>query len=199
MKFSVIIPAHNAGEYIRKVLDSVRSQVFTDYELIVVCDSCTDNTEEIAREYADKVIVTDFHRDGSARQAGLDAAEGEWIMFLDDDDWWMFEYVLTLADSLTNNADIVMFAFIWKGMGYTRQWAERVYPNVWSKAWRREFLTNLDIRFSGVQYSSDLEFTNRALNLSPRVRFCDVPIVYYNYMRVGSLSWEQKEAENERH
>ena len=51
MRFSVIIPAHNAAGHIRKALDSVRSQTFRDYELIVVCDSCTDDTQEIAEEY----------------------------------------------------------------------------------------------------------------------------------------------------
>ena len=51
MKFSIIIPAHNSAGYIQNALDSVAEQTFTDYELIVVCDSCTDNTEEIAKEY----------------------------------------------------------------------------------------------------------------------------------------------------
>ena len=55
MMFSIIIPAHNAAEYIRKGLDSIKSQSYKDYELIVVCDACTDNTEAIAREYTDKV------------------------------------------------------------------------------------------------------------------------------------------------
>ena len=45
--FSVIVPAYNSAEYIRKGLDSIKEQAFTDYELIIVCDSCTDNTEEI--------------------------------------------------------------------------------------------------------------------------------------------------------
>ena len=51
MKFSIIIPAHNAGSTIGKTLESVRSQDFKDYEVIVVCDSCEDNTEEVAKSY----------------------------------------------------------------------------------------------------------------------------------------------------
>ena len=46
MKFSIIIPAHNAADHIRNALESVAEQTFEDYEVIVVCDSCTDDTEE---------------------------------------------------------------------------------------------------------------------------------------------------------
>ena len=92
--FSVIVPAHNAAGFIKKTLQSVKMQDFKDYELIVVCDRCTDNTYDIAQAYADKMIRTDFGMDGLARNAGIDAAEGEWILFLDDDDWWIHEYVL---------------------------------------------------------------------------------------------------------
>ena len=51
MKFSIIIPAYNSAGYIRKALDSVKAQSCKDYELIVVCDSCGDDTEQIAKEY----------------------------------------------------------------------------------------------------------------------------------------------------
>ena len=88
-KFSVIMPAHNASEYIRKALDSVRMQTFKDYELIVICDACDDDTADIAREYTDKVIEVGFRNPGPTRSAGLDAATGEWELFMDDDDCWI--------------------------------------------------------------------------------------------------------------
>ena len=68
--FSVIIPAHNSQAYIRKGLESIRQQRFTDYELIIVCDACTDDTELVAKAYTDKVIVTEYGLDGMARNAG---------------------------------------------------------------------------------------------------------------------------------
>ena len=55
MRFSIIIPAFNSASYIKRALDSIKEQTFEDYELIVVCDSCIDNTKEIAEQYADKV------------------------------------------------------------------------------------------------------------------------------------------------
>ena len=91
--FSVIIPAHNSEEYIGKGIQSIKDQRFTDYELIIVCDACTDRTEEIARGVADKVIVTDYGLDGMARNAGIEAAEGKYILFMDDDDWFLHEFV----------------------------------------------------------------------------------------------------------
>ena len=116
MKYSIIVPAHNAAGFVTKCLDSVRMQTVTDYELIVVCDRCQDNTEEIVRPYADKVLITDFGNDGPPRQAGIEASSGEWILFLDDDDYWIHEYVLDLIDkTITNDIDVLCFGFIFKG------------------------------------------------------------------------------------
>ena len=69
--FSVIIPAHNSQEYIRRGLETIRQQRFKDYELIIVCDACTDDTELVAKAYTEKVIVTQFGLDGMARNAGI--------------------------------------------------------------------------------------------------------------------------------
>ena len=87
--FSVIVPAHNAEDRMRKGLDTIRGQTFRDFELIIVCDDCQDMTAEIAREYTDKVIEVDFGRTGLARNAGLDNAAGEWVLWADDDDWYL--------------------------------------------------------------------------------------------------------------
>ena len=99
--FSVIVPAHNAEEFIEKGLHSIKMQTFTDYELIVVCDRCTDRTAEIAAGYADKVLIRDFGLDGLARNAGIEAAEGEWLLFMDHDDWFLHEFVFQqIADAI---------------------------------------------------------------------------------------------------
>ena len=112
-KYSIIIPAHNAEDCLGRCLDSVVSQRVKDYELIVVCDACTDKTADVVRKYGEKPIIVDYQRDGLARNAGLDAARGEWVLFLDADDWWMHEYVLTQLDGVLNPLwDILFFSFI---------------------------------------------------------------------------------------
>ena len=193
MKFSIIIPAHNAGEHLAKALESVRSQVFTDYELIVVCDSCTDNTQEIAEQYNAIVEVVDYKRDGLTRNKGLEIAQGEWVLFMDADDWWLHEYVLTMLNSVLNGEmDILCFSFIWKNVGYTNQ-GKNIYPAVWNKAWRRSAIG--DTRFRDCEYGSDGFFTTDVFGKTPqgRVRIWDTPFYYYNFMTKGSLT-ERKEA-----
>ena len=104
MRFSVIIPAYNASGHIRKALYSIKAQTFTDYELIVVCDSCTDDTEQIAKEYGARTEAVSFHADGMTRNRGIELARGDYVLFMDDDDWWLHEYVLQqLSEKIDKN------------------------------------------------------------------------------------------------
>ena len=121
--FSVIVPAHNSEEYIMKGLQSIMDQDFEDYELIVVCDSCTDRTALAAYMFTDDVICTDFHSAGGARNAGLDAAKGEWVLFMDDDDWYLPGAFSRIAEAVKSQdeIDLLAFGFDWKGRGPTMQ------------------------------------------------------------------------------
>lgn len=190
MKFSVIIPAYNAEEHIKAALESIKAQTFTDYELIVVCDSCEDNTELIALEYADKVIRITEHNDGMARNAGLDAAVGDWILFLDDDDWFLHEYVFQqLADRTEENmGEIICFSFVWKHIGYAAPKSNHgtLYPAVWNKCWRRDTIG--ETRFPNIWSVSDAYFHGMVMAKGPALDVWDMPMVYYNYLRPGSIS-----------
>lgn len=190
-KFSVIMPAHNASEYIRKGLDSVRNQTFEDYELIVVCDDCEDDTADIAREYTDKVIEVSFRNAGPTRSAGLDAATGEWILFMDDDDWWLHEYAFEQIDRHVSDCDLLCFGFIWKGRGYTSPNRPGGYywPAVWNKCWRRSIIGNT--RFPEA-YPDDLLFHNEMMTKLMRIKTWEMPLYYYNYWREGSISCQRE-------
>lgn len=192
MMFSIIIPAHNAAEYIRKGLDSIKSQSYKDYELIVVCDACTDNTEAIAREYADKVYSVPFHNEGKARNYGLDHATGEWVLWMDDDDWWLHEFVLEqLSQEVPDAIDVLAFSFIFQTRGYAKPRSDKGthWIAVWSKCWRRSFIG--DTRF-GTEFPSDVNWNVRMMAKNPRIRDWDMPLYYYNYMRPGSQTWIMK-------
>ena len=199
MRFSVIIPAHNSAGYIEKALQSVKSQEFKDYELIVVCDRCTDDTEKIAQQYGARTISVDYGLDGMARNVGIDVAQGDWILFMDDDDWWLHEYVLAMLDSVIdqNEEDMLCFGFIWKGVGYARQTKDQVYLAVWSKCWRSSFIG--DTRFPAVPYWSDVGFNQAIAEKHPKVMFWNMPLYYYNYLREGSISWRAEQGEIERY
>jgi glycosyltransferase involved in cell wall biosynthesis len=188
--FSVIIPAHNSAEFIRNGLNSIKKQTFKDYELIVVCDSCRDNTAEIAMGYADKTLIREFGCDGLARNAGIEAAEGEWILFMDDDDWWIHEYVLHQLHHYAEHtdADLLPFQFIWPNDPCGRYyWDHAVYRMniaVWSKAFRRELIG--DTRFPDRKMDSDVPFMHAILDKNPKVYYIHELYYYYNYLRPGS-------------
>lgn len=191
IQFSVIIPAYNAENHIRKTLDSVKQQTFTNYELIVVCDSCTDNTEAIAKEYGAKTLTVNFHHSGYTRNAGLDIAQGRYVLFMDDDDWWLHEYVFEILNEKLNEGyiapDILFFSFIFKNVKYHNPEHGEYLPAFWNKCWRRGFIQ--DIRVEGEDaYEGDVEFQEKALAKNPKIVEWDMPLYYYNYMRPDSMS-----------
>ena len=112
-KISIIIPMYNVEKYLRRCLDSVQNQTFSDFQAICVDDGSPDNSGEIAEEYAarDKRFVVVHKENGGlsdARNAGMPYATGEYIMFLDSDDFihpQTMEFAYALAQK--NGTDIV--------------------------------------------------------------------------------------------
>lgn len=191
MRFSIIIPAYNSEKYIRKALDSIKQQEFKDYELIVVCDSCKDNTERIAQEYGAKTLAVEYHNDGLTRSKGLDLAQGEYVLFMDDDDWWLHEFVLSQLDTKlkeTNSPDILCFSFIFKSWKYASPKGNfgGYWIAVWNKCWKRSFIGST--RFPNVYSISDTYFHGELFNKHPKIETWDMPMYYYNYMRKGSIT-----------
>jgi glycosyltransferase involved in cell wall biosynthesis len=90
-RISVIIPTYNSAQYIREAIDSVLSQTYRDYEIIVVDDGSKDNTAEVLREYGDKILYLYQENAGTnpARSRGLKEAKGEYIALIDADDKWL--------------------------------------------------------------------------------------------------------------
>lgn len=112
-KVSVIVPVYNTEKYLARCIDSILAQTFTDFELILVNDGSKDNSGKICDEYAAKdhrIVVIHKENGGvsSARNKGIDAAQGEWISFIDADDWitpsYLFDFITDISISY---ADIV--------------------------------------------------------------------------------------------
>ena len=199
-KISIIIPVYNCEKYITKCIESLLNQTFKDLEIIIVNDGSTDNSEKIIKNYKDPRIKLINKKNGgqsSARNIGLDTAYGEYIGFVDSDDWVDSDYYEKLYDAAKKyNADIAMADFIRTGpkkhkirLNITE---EKVYEKtenkikianalkegcIWNKIYKKEILNN--IRFNEGMYFEDGPFTLYALSASNKL--VTVPGIYYYY------------------
>ena len=116
-KISVIVPVYNTSTYLRRCLDSILEQDFTSYEVICVNDGSTDNSLEILREYekkSEKIKVINQVNNGVAktRNTALKHAKGDYLAFLDSDDFVRENYLSRLYDAaIDTRSDIVICNF----------------------------------------------------------------------------------------
>ena len=114
MTFSVIIPSYNCEKYIERCLESILSQKGADADVIVVNDGSTDGTEKILERYKGRIraITTENKGSSSARNTGIELIEGDYVMFVDADDWLApgsFERLSAVLDE--TGADVVKFRY----------------------------------------------------------------------------------------
>lgn len=117
MKFSVIIPLYNKAPYVCKALESVCAQTYRDYELIVINDGSTDNSAIVADEYLKatdgidyKIINQPNAGVSAARNNGVAASHGDYVAFLDADDWWEPTYLERMAQLIIDYPDAGLYA-----------------------------------------------------------------------------------------
>jgi glycosyltransferase involved in cell wall biosynthesis len=122
-KISVIIPVYNVRQYLDQCLNSLAEQTYKNLEIILVDDGSTDGSSEICDSYSEKderfkVIHQNNAGVSSARNAGLNAVSGEWIMFMDADDWIENDTCeAALNCAVRNDADTVLFNMIYEYVG----------------------------------------------------------------------------------
>ena len=114
MKFSIIIPVYNVERYLCDCLDSIMNQTFSDWEAICVNDGSKDGSVAILEEYAEKdsrikIVLQNNSGTAAARNTGLKSASGEYIFFLDSDDWIEHSALQTIADHL-GGEDVFCFS-----------------------------------------------------------------------------------------
>jgi len=104
VKFSIILPTYNRAHLLSKAIESVRAQSVSDWELIVIDDGSTDNTKDIVFSFGDKRILYGKQENrgrSSARNAGLHHASGEWVCFLDSDDWYLEDHLESFEKAIS--------------------------------------------------------------------------------------------------
>jgi glycosyltransferase involved in cell wall biosynthesis len=108
IKFSVVLPTYNRAHHLPQAIESVLGQTYADWELLVVDDGSTDDTETVVRGYQDariRYLSRENGGPGAARNTGLEAATGDYIAFLDSDDAYLPHHLATFAQQIGQAAD----------------------------------------------------------------------------------------------
>lgn len=217
MKYSVIIPVYNAAATIGRCLDSLLSQPHEDVQILLINDGSTDESGEICRRYTqDHECVCYFEKENggvsSARNLGLDKAVGEYILFVDSDDFVTTDYFTVIGEALEHwDPDMLLFGLkcfgarndIWQtGNFYSDDkmkisefvriaFRAYLYSSMTTRTFRREIIQNQNLRFNeNLQIGEDQAFIF-AYTMHVK-RMASIEKVLYNYSREISDSLSQK-------
>ena len=224
MKMSVIIPVYNVEEFLPKCLDSVINQSYQNIEIVIINDQTPDKSQKIIDSYKsnDDRIVSVIHEKnkglGGARNTGISVATGDYISFLDSDDWLELDAFEVLAKEIEkNHAEIIKF-------GYQEVFGDRelkssvLSPKVFANGWDeikdalshnrytpmcvrsiylREFIFSNGLSFPEKTLFEDFSFTFQAHILTTKIS--SVPNYFYNYRqgREGSIMFKINERDIE--
>lgn len=213
-KVSIIVPIYNVEKYLEKCLNTLVNQTLSDIQIILVNDGSKDNSDKIAKEfqkkYPEKIIYLEKENGGlsDARNFGIPHATGEYIAFLDSDDYVelsIYEEMYNLAKK--ENSDMVECDFYWEYPEKSKQdigelyeskkeMLERIRVVAWNKLIKREVLEEAQVLFpKGYRYE-DVEFTYKLIPYLEKVSFLKRPYIHY-MQREGSISNSQNERTKE--
>lgn len=210
MRFSVIVPVYNVEAYLKTCVDSVIAQTCSDYELILVDDGSTDHSGALCDRLAAKTGCHVVHQEngglGAARNTGIATARGDYLVFLDSDDFLSPDALSGLSAEIDRcPADIYSFGFITND-GHQDLTAFRdqlpyhtpltladhpqlllTLPNAWCRAVRRQLFLSSGIRFPARVWFEDIRTTMKLFAVADSV--VSLPDVWYHYVqREGSIT-----------
>ncbi|MFR5876155.1 MAG: glycosyltransferase family 2 protein [Eubacterium sp.] len=218
MKFSVIIPTYNVESKLDRCLESILSQNYTDYEIILVDDGSGDKTADICRSYSEKYINIKFFSKNnggaaSARNCGLDNAEGDYILFVDSDDFVDATYFESMSnDCLEDGLAVFTFSFFNNNVTRKRSVAEdlldetsslfnlskelilsRLINSPCAKIFSRSLIEKHHLRFDEkMPVAEDFNFCLAYLFLCKKVSVKDKSIYFYDVSSNNSLVRSRK-------
>lgn len=209
---SVIVPVYNVEKYLRQCIESILNQEYRNIEVILVDDGSSDNSGKICDEYLMidsrvKVIHKENGGQSTARNCGLDRATGDYIVFIDSDDFWQEKYLEKLMVKLIeSDADMLMFraiSYLMKTNEYVpfsleyphnifceeangktilKNLLEFNYSFGWCPIWyiiKRKIIEDNHLRFREGYYAEDQEFTFRLWNIVQKVTYDDALMYVY--------------------
>lgn len=206
-KVSVIIPVYNTERFLTECLDSVLSQSLKDIEVICVDDGSTDSSPDILKEYESKdyrikVLRQEHSAPGNARNAGFDIAQGDYISFIDSDDYVDHMFLEKLySKAVTTDSDItianVFLHFMDTGnlqlfhdaalYSFLKNKVFRIshYPELirilapWDRIYKRSFLKNFNIRMPENTIYEDRFYAVKCFVYAQRLTVVNEPLYYY--------------------
>jgi glycosyltransferase involved in cell wall biosynthesis len=213
-KISVVIPVYNVERYIGKCLSSLIEQTFTDFEIIAINDGSRDNSLDILRRFESRysfITVIDQKNSGisQARNKGLEIARGEYICFVDSDDFVAPTYLAELyhacidTDSeisccfyyfrFVENDFLFEYPFRCHGIFNRTEAMNKLLRDVqiqslvWNKMYKRSLFTDYDIKFPTMCFE-DMAVANKVFTHANRVVVLDRPLYYYNQHPASTLA-----------
>ena len=215
-KVSIIVPVYNVEKYLKRCLDSLVNQTLKDIEIICINDGSTDGSLTILNEYVrndDRIVVINQENSGVsvARNNGIDVAKGEYVGFVDSDDWVSEDYFEKLYNfAIQNNAEIAVGSIIRLHKFNRRKFLtfdkaivtsdinlkfelcdmpEKSY--VWNKIYKSSKLKEIGLKFEEGIVFEDCIFTPQALFYFDKM--VTVPDSYYFYWRRSNSIVKQKD------
>ena len=204
VKLSIIVPAYNAEKYLEDCLNSILASTYRDFEILLVDDGSTDRTPEICDRYQQnypqiRVFHTENRQLPSARNLGIDNANGRYISFVDADDLVSISLFEHMVRGLESGTDLSMCCFLrcpreFEGINTTEHICPTIIlpdeaaqkmvsvcgPYVWNRLYKKEILEINSIRFfQDAQGAEDLSFNAKYLTHCKSVAFIDIPLYAY--------------------
>ncbi|WP_198295004.1 glycosyltransferase family 2 protein [Brachyspira pilosicoli] len=218
IKVSVIVPVYNVEIYLRECLNSIINQTLKEIEIICIDDCSSDNSYNILEEYAKKDNRVKIFKNtqnesvGYNRNLGLKEARGEYISFIDSDDFISEDFlynlyntakkydsdmVNTLNIKFYKNQKITKFYYTFYDKEFESTWnlndiensfsKQAIAPYVWNKIYRTSFLVNNNLNFMTTKFgaSEDTNFLVKLMLHKPKISFNNNSIYYYRYSPVS--------------
>lgn len=220
MKFSVVIPVYNVKDYLAKCVQSVLAQQIESYEIILVDDGSTDGSGELCDALAQRKpdCIRVIHKPngglGDARNVGLEQAKGEYLVFIDSDDYIAPNMLRELSEKIEQtHADIITFGFRVDKNGDTSEIhiddlpEDHVFtlqslpelllalPNAWTRIYKRTLFLETGIRYPGRVWYEDIRTTTKLFAKAGSVAAVRQPYYYY-VVRENSITRNKNVARN---
>lgn len=208
-KVTLIVPVYNVEKYLKRCLDSLLLQTYSNLEIICVNDCSPDNSQKILEEYVQKGQITLLVNEvnlglGKSRERALKQAQGSYVMFIDSDDYIAPDYVETYMNSMKNgDYDIVVG-------GYTRDvdgqktehfvkncdWSILSYTIACAKMYKKSFLMDHNIGFIDIRCGEDIFFSMELFVHHPKYYVMENYAGYFYYFNrksiTGSMNADKK-------